>query len=158
MNGLRRNRSISTNRPKTRRRWHKVASEIAYMISFSNPFTIKQWSTTPDQIGPEVTARISVRNNRDNRYFGDVFLSLLTHGYTNISEKMFDNPLIKNHTNVDYFELQDQLKCGHTYFSRLIDHYFAHLGYEELEYHSLKFERRVERKIGEASTSFCHLW
>ena len=35
------------------------------------PYTIKQWSKTPAQLGPEVLARIPVRNNYDTRYFSD---------------------------------------------------------------------------------------
>lgn len=112
------------------------------------PYTIKQWGKTPDELGPEVTARIPVRNNWDDRYFDDVFQALPKHGYTKMFENILNNPLIETHVNMDYFEVKDQLNCGHTYFSGPIDHYFSSLGYEKLEYRSLNFERKVARDIG----------
>lgn len=107
------------------------------------PYTQKQWAKHPKDLGPEVTARIPVRNNRDDRYFDDVFQALPTHGYTAIFERMLDNPLIETHLNTDYFEVREELTCGKTYFTGPIDSYFASLGWEKLEYRSLDFERKV---------------
>ena len=98
------------------------------------PYTFKQWAKYPADLGPEVTARIPVRNNFDDRYFDDKWQALPSNGYTKIFEKMLDNPLIETHVNVDYFDVRDKLKCGHTYFSGPIDRYFEHLGYDKLEY------------------------
>ena len=118
------------------------------------PYTIKQWAKTPKELGPGVTARIPVRNNWDDRYFSDDFQALPTNGYTKMFENMFGNPLIEVHTNVDYFDVRSKekenlnAKCGHIYFSGPIDTYFAHLGFEKLEYRSLDFERKVIRDIG----------
>ena len=112
------------------------------------PYTMKQWGKTPDQLGPEVSGRIPVRNNWDDRYFNDVFQALPVHGYTKMFENILNNPLIETHLNVDYFEVKDQLNCGHTFFSGPIDHYFSSLGYEKLEYRSLNFERKVAHDVG----------
>jgi UDP-galactopyranose mutase len=113
------------------------------------PYTIKQWAKTAKELGPQVTARIPVRNNWDDRYFSDVFQALPTHGYTKMFENIFKNPLIEVHTNVDYFDVRDKLNCGHTYFSGPIDAYFADLGFDKLEYRSLNFERKVVRDVGQ---------
>lgn len=113
-----------------------------------NPYTIKQWGKAPAELGPEVTARIPVRNNWDDRYFNDVFQALPVHGYTKMFENILRNPLIETILNVDYFDVKNKLNCGHTYFSGPIDHYFAHLGYEKLEYRSLNFHRKVHYDIG----------
>lgn len=107
------------------------------------PYTIKQWAKTPAQLGPEVMARIPVRNNHDPRYFGDQYQALPRDGYTAIFERMFDNSLITVRASVDYFNVRDLLRCGRTYFTGPIDAYFAHLGWEKLEYRSLDFERKV---------------
>jgi len=107
------------------------------------PYTIKQWDKTPAQLGPEVMARIPVRNNNDPRYFTDEWQALPTKGYTAIFETMFNNPNIKVETNVDYFNVRGSLKCKHTYFTGPIDAYFAHLGWPKLEYRSLDFHREV---------------
>jgi len=107
------------------------------------PYTIKQWAKTPAQLGPEVMARIPVRNNYDARYFGDKWQALPTHGYTAIFEKMFENPLITVETNVDYFKVRDTLNCGKTYYTGPVDTYFSDLGWPKLEYRSLDFVREV---------------
>ncbi|XP_072042878.1 UDP-galactopyranose mutase-like [Amphiura filiformis] len=107
------------------------------------PYTIKQWAKTPAQLGPEVMARIPVRNNHDGRYFSDKWQALPTNGYTAIFEKMFNNPLITVETNVDYFEIIDTLDCGRTYYTGPVDTYFADLGLPKLEYRSLEFVREV---------------
>ena len=111
------------------------------------PYTIKQWAKTPSELGPEVLARIPVRNNHDPRYFGDPFQALPKDGYTAIFERMFDHPLIEVQTNINYFDVRDTLQCGRTYFTGPIDAYFAHLGWPKLEYRSLDFERKVVRDV-----------
>ncbi len=45
-----------------------------YQLIF-HPYTIKQWDKEPKDLGPEVTARIPVRNDRDPRYFSVSFFS-----------------------------------------------------------------------------------
>ena len=107
------------------------------------PYTIKQWAKTPAQLGPEVMARIPVRNNHDARYFGDKWQALPSKGYTAIFDNMFDNPRITVETNVDYFQVRDTLNCGRTYYTGPVDTYFADLGWPKLEYRSLDFVREV---------------
>eukprot|EP00536_Pseudo-nitzschia_multiseries_P010866 jgi/Psemu1/297693/fgenesh1_pm.348_\ len=117
-----------------------------------HPYTIKQWNKEPKELGPEVTARIPVRNNHDNRYFGDPYQALPTNGYTAIFENLLCHPNIDVRLNTDYFQLRDKLRCKHTYFTGPIDAYFAHMGYEKLEYRSLDFERKVVRNTGDRGT------
>eukprot|EP00977_Amphora_coffeiformis_P003912 scaffold777_cov159-Amphora_coffeaeformis.AAC.2 len=109
------------------------------------PYTTKQWAKSPAELGPEVTARIPVRNNHDGRYFADPYEALPSHGYTaffrNIISRAFSG--IETHVNMDYFAVRDAIKCGRTYYTGPIDTYFAHLGMDKLEYRSLDFERRV---------------
>jgi UDP-galactopyranose mutase len=109
------------------------------------PYTFKQWARYPAELGPEVTARIPVRNNYDNRYFSDPYQALPTKGYTAIFEKLLDSPRIEVRTNTDYFEVKDTIKCGRLYYTGPVDTYFAHLGWPKLEYRSLDFERVVKK-------------
>ncbi len=111
------------------------------------PYTIKQWSKTPAQLGPEVLARIPVRNTRDGRYFSDTYQALPRHGYTNMFRNMLAHPLIEIFTNIDYFDVKNSIWCNRTYFTGPIDAYFAHLGWEKLEYRSLDFQRKVIRNV-----------
>ena len=77
------------------------------------PYTFKQWAKYPNELGPEVTARIPVRNDHDDRYFpNDKYQVLPTHGYTKFFENMIlNNPFIEVVTDVDYFEVRDQIHC-----------------------------------------------
>jgi UDP-galactopyranose mutase len=111
------------------------------------PYTIKQWNQHPADLGPEVTARIPVRNNHDGRYFGDPYQALPESGYTAMFEKMLQHDNIDVHTRMDYFSVRDELTCGKTYYSGPIDTYFADLGWDKLEYRSLHFERVVEYNV-----------
>eukprot|EP00532_Pseudo-nitzschia_australis_P009495 CAMPEP_0168163798 /NCGR_PEP_ID=MMETSP0139_2-20121125/574_1 /TAXON_ID=44445 /ORGANISM="Pseudo-nitzschia australis, Strain 10249 10 AB" /LENGTH=405 /DNA_ID=CAMNT_0008080729 /DNA_START=228 /DNA_END=1445 /DNA_ORIENTATION=+ len=117
-----------------------------------HPYTIKQWNKEPKELGPEVTARIPVRNNHDNRYFGDPYQALPTNGYTAIFENLLCHPKIDVRLNTDYFKIRDNLRCKHTYFTGPIDAYFAHAGYKKLEYRSLDFERKVVKDTGDRET------
>jgi UDP-galactopyranose mutase len=111
------------------------------------PYTIKQWAKTPAELGPEVLSRIPVRTNRDARYFSDTYQALPSHGYTSMFRRMLAHRLIEVYTNVDFFDVRSSLECNRTYFTGPIDAYFAHLGWEKLEYRSLDFERRVVRNL-----------
>jgi len=116
------------------------------------PYTIKQWNKEPRELGPEVTARIPVRNNHDKRYFGDPYQALPSNGYTKLFESLLCHPNIEVRLNTDYFKIRDNLQCSHTYFTGPIDAYFAHMGYKKLEYRSLDFERKVVRNVGDRGT------
>jgi len=121
--------------------------ERLYELMFKH-YTYKQWAKYPEELGPEVTARIPVRNDHDNRYFpNDIHQALPTEGYTKMFENMiYNNPRIDVLTDTDYFEIKDGLKCGKTFYTGPVDAYFAHLGWPKLEYRSLDFERKVARE------------
>ena len=79
-------------------------------------YTFKQWAKYPAELGPEVTARIPVRNDHDDRYFpNDVHQALPSEGYTKFFETMImNNPNIDVFTDTDYFSIQNKIKCGQT--------------------------------------------
>jgi UDP-galactopyranose mutase len=108
------------------------------------PYTFKQWAKYPAELGPEVLARIPVRNNHDGRYFSDPHQALPKNGYTAIFEKMLSSPKITVVTDTDYFEVKDKIKCKRLYYTGPVDTYFADLGWPKLEYRSLSFERVVK--------------
>ena len=47
------------------------------------------------ELDAQVTARIPVRSNRDDRYFTDTYQTMPLHGYTRMFERMLDHPSIK---------------------------------------------------------------
>ena len=77
-------------------------------------YTYKQWARYPSELGPEVTARIPVRNDWDDRYFPkDKYQALPSDGYTRLFENMIlNNENIDVFTGVDYFQVRDRIKCG----------------------------------------------
>lgn len=108
------------------------------------PYTLKQWDKHPKDMDSEVTARIPVRNNFDERYFTDKYQALPTDGYTKIFENMLNYPNIKILLGVDFFDVKINAKKKIFYtgpidsFLKISDQYL-----EPLEYRSLRFERKV---------------
>ena len=73
-------------------------------------YTRKQWGLDPSQLDAQVTARIPVRTNRDDRYFTDTYQAMPLCGFT----QMFENMLgpSKHHVwnwVVDYREVMKTL-------------------------------------------------
>lgn len=103
-------------------------------------YTYKQWAKYPNELKPEVLARIPVRNNFDTRYFSDKYQVLPKEGYTKFFEKMLDHPLITVSLNTDFFDIKDKIsKDTMIIYTGPIDRYFSDSGYESLEYRSIRF-------------------
>ncbi|MBV1788883.1 UDP-galactopyranose mutase [Marinobacterium sp. D7] len=68
-------------------------AEFVYDKAFVN-YTSKQWGVPPEDISPEVTARVPVVVSRDDRYFVDSWQALPSEGYTEVFRRMLDHPLI----------------------------------------------------------------
>ena len=79
-------------------------------------YTFKQWAKYPAELGPEVTSRIPVRNDWDDRYFPNAkYQALPTQGYTKFFENMILNRAeIDVFTDTDYFDVKDDVKCKQT--------------------------------------------
>ena len=79
-----------------RKEAHPLLGELAdfiYQKAFVN-YTSKQWGVPPEQISPEVTARVPVVVSRDDRYFTDPWQAVPSEGYTAMFERMLAHPLI----------------------------------------------------------------
>ena len=70
--------------------------EILYEKIFKH-YTFKQWKKYPEELAPEVLARIPVRNSFDDRYFSDKYQVLPEKGYTAFFERILD----KHKNNID---------------------------------------------------------
>lgn len=103
-------------------------------------YTKKQWDKFPEQLEPSVLARIPVRSNWDDRYFTDPHQALPTGGYTAFVAAILDHPNIEVRTGCDFFAERHALASAErVIYTGPVDHYFAHLGYEPLEYRSVRF-------------------
>jgi UDP-galactopyranose mutase len=125
----------------------KFLADYIYQKVFLN-YTAKQWGMKPEDIDPEVTARVPVYISRDNRYFTDKYQAIPTEGYTKIFERMLDNPNIKLMLNTDFKEVikvdlenrkiyfMGQEFKGKLIFTGMIDELFEYK-FGELPYRSL---------------------
>ena len=96
----------------------------------------------PSELDAAVTARVPVRTNRDDRYFGDRFQAMPRHGYTRMFENMLDHPNIKVMLNVDYREIQEDMPFGEMIYTGPVDEFFD-FRFGKLPYRSLEFKHET---------------
>jgi len=114
----------------------KVGREL-YEKFFRN-YTRKQWGIDPSQLDKQVTARVPVRTNRDDRYFSDKFQFMPENGYTALFKRMLSHPNIEVALGVDYRMIRDRVRYRRLVFTGPIDEFFDHQ-YGKLPYRSLSF-------------------
>jgi len=103
-------------------------------------YTKKQWDLWPHELEASVLERIPVRNNFDDRYFGDQHQAQPVGGFTPIFEKMLNHPKITVLLNTDYFELKEKLAgFKKLFFTGPIDRFFNNK-FDKLQYRSIRFE------------------
>lgn len=112
--------------------------EYFYEKFFKN-YTYKQWGVYPEKLSPEVTKRIPVRFNTDDRYFSDKYQGLPSKGYTKLFEKMLSHKNITIILNVDYKEVIEDINFDRLIYTGPIDYFFDYK-YGKLPYRSLRFE------------------
>jgi len=105
-------------------------------------YTRKQWGVDPSELDAQVTARIPVRTNRDDRYFGDKFQAMPKFGYTRMFENMLDHPNIHLELGVDYRDVLKRVQFRELIFSGPIDEYFDYR-FGKLPYRSLRFQHET---------------
>lgn len=112
------------------------------------PYTLKQWGKHPSMLDAEVTARIPVKTDFDNRYFTDKYQALPRHGYTYLISNMLSSQNIEIVLNTDFLQIQNKVKYNHLFFTGPIDQYFENHGLPKLEYRSLNFDVKYYMNIG----------
>lgn len=118
----------------------KVGRDL-YQKLFRN-YTRKQWGKDPSELDAQVTARIPVRTNRDDRYFTDRFQAMPKYGYTRLFENMLDHPNITLALGVDYRDIVDEEEFSELIYSGPIDEFFD-FRFGELPYRSLRFQHET---------------
>jgi UDP-galactopyranose mutase len=109
---------------------------------FFRNYTRKQWGIDPSQLDAQVTARIPVRTNRDDRYFTDRFQAMPKQGFTRMFENMLDHTNIDLALAADYRELRDEVEFGELIYSGPVDEFFNYR-FGKLPYRSLQLEHRT---------------
>jgi UDP-galactopyranose mutase len=106
---------------------------------FFRGYTKKQWGVEPSLLDKSVTARVPMRTNTDDRYFGDKYQFMPAAGYTRMFERILDHPNIKVMLDTDYHEVKSSLRYRRVIFTGPLDEFFGHR-YGELPYRSLSFK------------------
>jgi UDP-galactopyranose mutase len=106
---------------------------------FFRGYTRKQWGLDLSELSALVAARIPVRTNADDRYFGDSFQKMPKDGYTKMFERMLDHPNIRIEVGTDFATIQGRYEWDALVYTGPIDEYFGFC-YGKLPYRSLRFE------------------
>lgn len=116
----------------------KKLAEVVYEKVYLN-YSLKQWGVSPEVLDSQVTERVPIWVDRDNRYFKDEFQGMPKLGHTNLFEKMLDHPNIEIIFNKDYRDLINQTKFEKLIYTGPIDYFFDYK-YGRLPYRSMRFE------------------
>jgi UDP-galactopyranose mutase len=115
----------------------KVGREL-YTLFFQN-YTRKQWGIDAEDLDKEVTARIPIRYNRDDRYFTDSYQGMPKFGYTKMIKEMLDHPGIQVMLNAKYQDMAKEVQYARVIYTGPIDEFFDYR-YGKLSYRSIKFD------------------
>jgi UDP-galactopyranose mutase len=118
----------------------KVGRDL-YEKLFRN-YTRKQWGKDPSELDAQVTARIPVRTNSDDRYFTDRYQAMPKLGYTRMFENMLDHPNITLELGCDYRDVIKDVTYRELIYSGPIDEFF-HFRFGKLPYRSLRFQHET---------------
>jgi len=111
---------------------------------FFRGYTRKQWQRDPSELHASVCARIPIRLNTDDRYFGDWFQKIPTEGYTAVFERILDHPNIEVRTSTPLHDVNGEVEYGHLVYTGPIDAYFD-TRFGALPYRSLEFEHETHQ-------------
>lgn len=107
-------------------------------------YTAKQWGRDPKELPAFIIRRLPVRFTYNNNYFNDRYQGIPEGGYTQIVEKMIDQPNIHVELSTDFLKHKQEYlsRYDKVIYTGMIDQFFGYqLG--TLEYRSLRFETEV---------------
>jgi UDP-galactopyranose mutase len=124
-----------------------IVSQVGdfFYEKFFRNYTFKQWGVYPDELSPEVTKRIPVRHNYDDRYFSDIYQGLPVEGYSKLFERLLSNENITVVLNTDYKKIVDNVTFDRLIYTGPIDYFFDYQ-YGKLPYRSLNFQSETLNK------------
>ena len=125
-----------------RKRWCSAGSGAIFTRNFSATTRANNGAIDPSQLDAQVTARIPVRTNHDDRYFTDQF-PIDAEARLHPHVRKYARP--RQHrprVRADYRELRDEVDFGEVIYSGPIDEFFDYR-FGKLPYRSLHFEHQT---------------
>lgn len=116
----------------------KYLANFIYENIFLN-YTQKQWGISPDNLGPEVMARVPVFTGRYDGYFTEKYQAIPANGYTKMFENMLNHKNIELRLNTDFEKIKGELSFDNLFYSGPIDEFFDYI-FGALPYRSLTFD------------------
>ena len=110
------------------------------------PYLVKKWGKSPIELDVQLSTEFDLRRTQRVDHFADVFRAVPLHGYTALFETLFHRYRDKIHvkTNVDFFDVRNDLSCGKIIYTEQLDSYFARTkNLPEFEHRLFKSARRV---------------
>lgn len=105
-------------------------------------YTRKQWGHDPSELDRQVTARVPVRTDTDDRYFTDRYQAMPAEGFTAMFGRMLDHDRITLLTGVDFTEVRGSVDYERLVYTGPIDEYFDQV-HGALPYRSLRFRHET---------------
>ncbi len=132
--------SVRIKLPEVKNSRDVVVSQVGEYLyeKFFRNYTYKQWGVYPEELSPEVTRRIPVRFNTDDRYFTDKYQGLPAEGYTELFKRLLKNDNITVLLDTDYREIIEEVRFDRLIYTGPIDYFFDYK-YGRLPYRSLHF-------------------
>lgn len=119
----------------------KFLSEFVYEKVFLK-YTLKQWGgQKPEELDPNVTARVPVYVGRDDRYFQNKYQGIPLEGYSAMVGNILNHKNISLHLGTSY-ERNDIKKSDYVFCTAPIDEYFDYC-FGPLAYRSLSFDFQI---------------
>lgn len=108
-------------------------------------YTMKQWGLKPDEIDPDVTARVPVYISRDDRYFQNRWQGIPQEGYTAMIKNMLDHENIEVYLNTSWKDIEEQHLDDRIFYTGSVDLLMDRkLG--DLPYRSIRLNFRTYKK------------
>nr|WP_319490929.1 UDP-galactopyranose mutase [uncultured Desulfobacter sp.] len=129
------------NIPEIKNAEDAVISRMGRTIydTFFKNYTKKQWGVSARELSPEVTQRIPIRMNRDERFFTDPYQGIPAKGYTAMFNRMLDHKNIEIITGKSFQDVKESLDYDQLIYTGPIDEYFDYK-YGHLPYRGIRFE------------------
>ena len=110
--------------------------------AFFYGYTKKQWGCEPKELPASVLKRIPIRFNYDDNYHNNSYTGIPINGYTELFEKLIDNPRIQLFLNRKFKSSDSYPGYDHVFYTGPIDAYF-NFKYGRLGYRTVTFEKHV---------------